>query len=193
MPWRCSVTIERARRVAEPVPRGGHHQHPVADPQVAGNEVHRRHVAAMAGDDHQLAQAGAVEAFADLGIGADDRLRRKRQRAGVSDVLVRLADFLHRQEADRQVVRQKLMDAREVGFGDVGIDPEREMGAVLLHRRHRQDRDPAPGVGFGQVRPCHVHPVTLRQHLSATRLSRDARVISSLNPERTNSCACVGC
>ena len=34
--------------------------------------------------------------------------------------------------------------AREIGFGDDSVDAERQMRPVLLDRRHRQHRDPAP-------------------------------------------------
>jgi len=51
----------------------------------------------------------------------------------------RLGRFSAPAGADRQVGRQQLMNAEEVGFGVLGIDPEREMGARAASPRAPQD------------------------------------------------------
>ncbi len=69
--------LERAGRITEAVPCAGHHQHLEAHAQIAGDQIHGRHIASMAGDDYELAHPASVEAFADLRIGAYDRSRGK--------------------------------------------------------------------------------------------------------------------
>ena len=84
------------------MPGRRHHQHAVAHPQIAGSDLHRRHVAAVARHDHELAHAGAGKALADVDIGADRGCGGQRQRAGKRLVLVGLAELHDRQERHRQ-------------------------------------------------------------------------------------------
>ena len=79
-------------------------------------------------------------------------------------MLDRHADALHRQERHGQVRGEHIAHAREIGFADEGINPERQMRPVLLDRGERQDGDPAPGcgAGLGDVLPGHLHPIAFR-------------------------------
>ena len=91
---------EQAVRIAEAAPRGVHRQHVVAHAQLPRREIDQRDVAAMAVDDDELADAGAMHALADLDEGAQRGFGRERQRAAKRPVLVRRADRLHGQEHD---------------------------------------------------------------------------------------------
>ena len=52
-------------------------------------------------------------------------------------------------------------DPRQIGFGDEGIDAERQMRPVLLDRGERQYGDPAPGFGAGDI-SCQVISIQSR-------------------------------
>ena len=166
---------KRVIRITEAVPADGDRQHAEPRAQVARHQLHRRDIAAVAGDQHELAHAGAREAFADLGPGSDRGRRRQGQRAGKGEMLDRNADALHRQEGHRQVSGEHIADARQIGFGDERIDAERQMRPVLLDRGKRQHGDPARrrGAGVGDILPGHLHPVAFRQ-IHRLVLSRQA-------------------
>ena len=139
-------------------------QHPKAGAQIARHEFHDGDIAAMAGDEHELADAGAREAFADLGPGGNRRRCRERQRTRKRDMLDRDADALQRQKGYRKFVGKAVANPRQIGFGDECVDAERKMRPMLFHRRKRQHRNPAGRVGAcaGNVLPGHVHPVASR-------------------------------
>src|SRR5215831_11784104 len=120
-----------------------------------------------------------MEALADLRIGADEGLCGKRQGSGKRQMLVRLTDLLHRQKGHRQIGRKQGQDASDIGLGDIGIDAERKMGAMLLDGRHRQHRNPTLSVTGRYIGPRHFRPVAFRHHILVTRLSGSARVLSS--------------
>ena len=167
MPCFFSSVENVAVGIAEAMPADGDRKHAEPRAQIARHRFHRRDIAAVAGDEDKLAQTGARQTVAELGPGRDRGRRRQRQRAGKSQMLGGNADALHRQERHRQIVRQQIADARQIGLGDVGVDAERQMRAVLLDRGKRQHRDPARGIAAGDVLPGHLHPVALRQHSSA--------------------------
>ena len=87
-----------------------------------------------------LRQPVARHALADLGPGAHDRLHREGQRAGIVQVLVRLADRLDGQEQRRQVVGNPRDGALEIALVDERVDADRKMRPMLLDRRDRQHR-----------------------------------------------------
>ncbi len=107
-------------------------------------------VAAVAVDDDELLDPGAMHALADLDEGAQRRLGRERERAAKRAMLVRRTDRLHRQEHRAGTVRQQRAHAREIGLRDVGIDADRKMRPVLLHGRNRQYRDAVRGEFLGR-------------------------------------------
>jgi hypothetical protein len=119
----------------------------------------------MAGDEYELAQAGARDAVADLGPGRDGGRGRYCQRSRKSKMLDRDADPLHRQKRDRKLGRQEGSHARQIGFGYVAVDAERQMRPVLLHRGKRQHGDPALHrvAGSGDLLPGHFLPVVSGQ------------------------------
>ena len=168
------LSPERAVRIAEAMPADRHRQHAEPRAQIARHDFHGRDIAAVAGDQDQLAHAGARQALAELGPGRDRGRRRKRQRAGIGQMLGGDADPLHRQERHRQVFGQDFFDPRQIGFGDVGVDAERQMRPVLLDRGERQHGDPARGVGAGDVLPGHVHPVAFGQRHQGPTFRRHA-------------------
>ena len=92
---------EKPVRQAGAEPAAHHDEHLQPDPQVAGDDVHDLRLAAVAVEQDQLADTGAVDALADLGPDADQGFRRQRQGTGESLMLVGLADGHHRQNQDR--------------------------------------------------------------------------------------------
>ena len=155
------VGRERAVRIAEAVPANRDGEHAEPRTQVARHRFHGGDVAAMARHQHELAHAGARQAFAELGPGRHRGRGRQCERARKRQMLRRNADALHRQKRDGQVGGQKLLYARQIGFGDIGIDAERQVRAVLFDRGQRQHRDPARSRAGrpGNVLPGHLHPV----------------------------------
>ena len=149
---------EHAVRITEAMPADGDGEHAKPRAQVARHQFHGRDIAAVAGDQHELAHAGAREAFAKLGPGRDRGRRRKCQRARIGQMLGRNADALHRQKCHRQVFGQQVCDPRQIGFGDESIDAERQMRPVLLHGGERQHGDPARGFGAAPAIPARSSP-----------------------------------
>ena len=91
---RALLRGKQLRRIAQPVPGRVDCEHAMADPQLPRHGVDDRNIAAVRIHENELAASGARDAVANLGPGASDRLERKRQRAGIFDVLVGLADRL---------------------------------------------------------------------------------------------------
>ena len=144
--------------MAEARPRGRHHQHVVADAELARDDVDHRHVAAVRVDDDQLLDAGAVDAVADVEPEFCRRLPGAGQRSRRRDVLVRFADRLHRQERHRQVVGQELDRPPDHALGDAGVGVDRQMRPMLLDRRDRQHGDPARRVAPRRSRGWSSRP-----------------------------------
>ena len=188
MPCFFSSARKRAVGIAETMPADGDRQHLQPRAQIARHRFHRRDIAAVAGDEDKLAQAGARQAVAELGPGRDRGRCRQGQGAGVGQMLGGHADALHRQERHREIVRQEIAHARQIGLGNVGIDAERQMRAVLLDRGERQHRDPARGVAAGNVLPGHLHPVALRQHSVAHSQISSVSPIVACVVARSNRC-----
>ena len=150
-------------------------------------DVDHRNVAAMRVHENELAASGARDAVADLGPRADDRLDGKRERAGIFDMLVGLADRLDGQDQDRHIVRDSLDRCREIALVDEHIDPDRQVRPMLLDRGDRQNRDDFAHVGGGEIAPAHLGPELGRQHadLPGAQGARAATAsISTLNSGR---------
>ena len=71
-----------ARRQTEAPPLGGGNQHSQSHAQLARDNANHVGIAAVGIDDHQLAQAGAMNALTDLAPDADEIFRRIAERAG---------------------------------------------------------------------------------------------------------------
>ena len=152
---------EQALRHAEPTPRTLRDKHLAADAEFARHDTHDLDIAAVAVDDHQLPDAGPRDAFADLGPGADQRFRRKCDRAGRTEVLVRFADSLNRQEQHGKIGRQALRDLLDHAGGDNGIRAHRKVRAMLLGRGDGQDGDRPVLVESCEIAGGQVKPVGL--------------------------------
>ena len=93
----------------------------------------------------------------------DQRFGAQAERPGKSVVLGAVADALGRQAKDRQRRIQGGEGGSEDGIADDGIGAQRQMRAMLLDRRHRQDGDGAgrierPDIDGRQVFPdAHDH------------------------------------
>ena len=124
---------------------------------------HRRAVAAVARDHHQLLDAGARDALAERHPALQRDLRRQRQRARIVDMLGGNPDRLQRQERRGNGVGQKLAHPRQIGLRDHDVGADRQMRAVLFGRRQRQHRDPSRRLGPGNVGPVDVGPVAGRE------------------------------
>ena len=148
-PWMpcLSSAAGTGRAAGQGVGAGGDDEHVAAHAQVARHDVGDLRLAAVAVEQHELAHACAGDALADLGPQPDQRLGRKRERAGIGDVLVRLADGHRRQERHRQVGRQQLHRPRDHAAIDRRVDLDRQVRAVLLDGRHWQDGDHLRHVG----------------------------------------------
>jgi hypothetical protein len=94
--------------------------------------------------------------------GLQRHLGRQRQRAGIADMLGGNPDRLDRQERHREGLRQQFAHPRQIGLCDHDVGAEGQMRAVLFGRRQRQYRDPAAGIGGGDVGPVEVGPVAGR-------------------------------
>ena len=138
--------VVHAVRQTEPAPVRGDREHRAAHAQFARRGRDHRGVAAVRIGEDELAQAGAMHALADLDQHAQQRVGRQCQRAGRQDVLVRLADRLHRQHQHADVVGQPLPQHREHAVRDRGVGHHRQMRPVLLGRRDRQNRNRVGGV-----------------------------------------------
>src|ERR1700733_1871611 len=146
----------------------------MAHAQLPRHGVDDRHVAAVRVHENKLAASGARDAVADLGPRARDRLERKRQRAGIFDMFVGLADRLDRQDQYRRVVRYALDRSREITLADEHVDAD------------RQNRDDLAHVSGGKITPAHLGPKLGWQHadLQALKARAATASISILNSGR---------
>ena len=110
-----------AGRASEALPARLHRHHREAHAQLARDDAHDLLVAAMRIHHDQLAQAGPRDGDAELGPGIDQRGGRQRQRPGGMKVLVGLADRLHRQDADVEIIRQPRNDSVKHAVHDGGV------------------------------------------------------------------------
>jgi hypothetical protein len=125
-----------------------HRDHAVAYAQLPRSQIDQRNVAAMAVDDDELGDAGAVHALADLDEGAQRRLRRERERSAKRAMFARRADLLHRQKRNRRLLRQQRAHSRQIGLRDEGVGAEGKMGPVLFDSRNGEHRDARAGEFF---------------------------------------------
>src|SRR6202044_1358010 len=63
----------------------------------------------------------------------------------------------------------------EVALVDEHVDPDRQVGAMLLDRRHRQYRDDLAHVGGGKIAPAHLGPELGWQHPDLQKRSTRTR------------------
>jgi hypothetical protein len=94
-------------------------------------------------------------------ISVQARIRVSAERVSVpgkGKVLVRLADRLHRQDENVEVIGDEGDGPREVAAGDKGVDADGQMRPVPLHRRDGQDRDGAAHVAAAEVLGGQVEP-----------------------------------
>ena len=154
---------KQSLRRAETGPSGGDDQKSVLRAQILRDQAHRRAVAAVARDHHELPDAGARDAFAERHPALQRDFGRQRQRARIVDMLGGNPDRLQRQEGHRDVVGQQLAHPREIGLRDHDVGAEGQMRTVLLGRRQRQHRDPLRRRGLGNAGPVDVGPVAGRE------------------------------
>ncbi len=102
---------------------GDDNEHGVTRAQVLRNEVGDLRLTAMAVEQHELADAGADHAVADLGGGADHRLGRQRERAGEILMLVGFADRERGQHQHVEIGRDQLRGAAQKAGIDERIRP----------------------------------------------------------------------
>src|SRR6266404_3016403 len=146
-------------RRPEACPPRGDREQAILGAQVLRDQAHRRAVAAMARDHHEFLEARARHALAERHPGLQRHFGRQRQRAGVIDVFGGNSDRLEGKERRRNCVGEKLAHPCQIGLRNQDVGAKRQMRAVLLGRRQRQDRDPARARGPGYVGPVDVGPV----------------------------------
>ncbi len=172
---RALLSGKQLRGIAQPMPGRVDREHAVADPQLSHHRVDDRNVAAVRIHENELAAPGARDTVADLGPRSGDRLERKRERAGIFDVLVGFADRLDGQDQHRHVVGNTLDSACEVALVDEHIDPDWQVRPMLLDRSHRQNRDHFTHVRGGKVTPAHFGPELGWQHSDLPAFKLHAR------------------
>ncbi len=133
----------------------------------------------------------------------------KRQRAGIGRCSAETPMRCTGRNVTGRSAGKNLAHARQIGLGDEGIDAERQMRPVLLHRGERQDGDPARGASPAPAISCQVMSIQSRLG-SVIGLSRQAvaesrgqrfpdHAILALPAERSNLHAvalerfCVAC
>ena len=131
--------------------------------QLARDDVHRRRVAAMRVEQHQPTQAGARHALPDLRPHPQQGLAGEVERAGEGEVLGRMPHRQQRQGEQRELGRRELERAREQASGEVGVDRQRQVRAVLLDRAQRQHGDRAIAVEGGELVGGQVGPAAGRR------------------------------
>jgi len=113
--------------------------------QRARHDVHGRHIAAVAVEQHQRVYARARHRFPELAPEREQGLGREAEGAGEGQVLGREADVLRRQQQQRQLVGQQRQRRVDHALQQPRVHAQRQMRAMLLHRRHRQDGEGACG------------------------------------------------
>ncbi len=144
--------------IAEAMPRGRHHQHAEPHPEIARHDVEAAHVAAMRIDEDQLADAGPMDALADLGPGADDGVRPR----GSACPDRRCARSTCRCSGPAGTAPECRPAASppppQIAFHDEGVDADGQMRAMLLDGRDRQHRDMAAHVCRAEILPRPLGP-----------------------------------
>ena len=124
---------------------------------MARDDIEHLRLSAMRIQQQQPAYPGARDALAQLDQQMGEGLGGEKQRAGIGDMLLALADALDRQRRDRQVGGGRRQGAIEQFAVDAAIDEHRQMRPVLLDRTDRKHGD---GVSRqpAELRPAHVLP-----------------------------------
>ena len=117
------------------------HEHLVTHAQLPGDDVDNRDVAAVRVEQHHLAHPGAGDRGADLAPRRDHRLGAQSQRSGIAQVLVALADGLGREEDGGAVLGQRSGRLARERIDHAGIDRQRQVRAMLLHRAEGKHRN----------------------------------------------------
>ena len=107
------------------MPADSHREHSEPRAQVAGHQFHGSGIAAMAGDENELAQPATRQTLAEFRPDRDRGRRRQRQRSGVRQMFNGNTDALHRKKRHWELIGQNFADPRHIGFGDKAVDAER--------------------------------------------------------------------
>ena len=79
------------------------------------------------------------------------------------------------QDQYRHIVGYALDRSCEIALVDEHVDADRQVGAMLLDRGHRQNRDDFAHVGGGKITPAHLGPKLGWQHADLLALKARAR------------------
>ncbi len=178
------VGVEEPVRHPEPVPLRAHHEHPLRDPQFAGDDVYDGGVAAVRIDDHELADPRARHADADVDPVGDEPVRRTRERAGLLQMLVRLPDLLDREHEDLEVGGDPLAQQAEHPGCDGAVGRNGKMRTVLLGRRDGKNGHDRFRVEIVEI-PCRQ--LVPEKHDAPSHRSRLAQTLRPLSGARKAS------
>ena len=154
---RAKQRLHRSReRQCKSIDHG--HCHAATRTQLAPDNVHGRYIAAVRIEQHQLLNAGARHAFAQVYPGLNQRGRTQRQRAGKGRVLHAAAHRLRRQKKHRQASRQMRQRMGYHAIDQVGVHTQRQVRAMLLSGGQRQHGDAARRVKLRKICGVEVGP-----------------------------------
>ncbi len=160
--------IEQFIHVNQPRPHRRDRVHAELDAQLAANDLEQLRLTAVRVEKQYFADAGTMHAFAELEPDPRQRFVGQRQCARESEVLVGFADGHHRQHKRGVVGRHQFDRARDDTCIDRGIDPDRQMRAMLFDRTDRKDGHNAIRVDVGEVLRGQIPPPTrLKDHASS--------------------------
>ena len=165
-------------------PGAADRQHAEFDSDVAADDVDEADLSAVTVEDQQPPRAGPRHAAGDIEPDLPQCLGGNRQRALEGEMLVGLADPLHRQNQHIDAVGEAGDGLREDRLAQRGVDGDGQMRSVLLGRRHGEDHDGVseitrrkfsgrqvvPAEGFG-----HAHSAAAWSRKRASKLSSTGR------------------
>jgi hypothetical protein len=137
------VGVEQPIHVDQPRPHHADREHAELDAQIAADDLQQLRLAAMRVQEQDLADAGAMHAFADFVPDPAKGLVRQGQRARKRQMLVGLSDRQHRKHQGGAIRRHQFHRPRHDAGIDRGVDPDRQMRSVLFDGTDRKDRDHA--------------------------------------------------
>ncbi|HYN59509.1 MAG TPA: hypothetical protein VET87_08145 [Rubrivivax sp.] len=140
-----------------------HYQQAMVHAQPQRRQVHVRALAAMAVEHHQLLHTGSRHAAADGQPQAEQVIQIGAQRAGECRVLQAVADGQCRKHQQRSRWRQALQCLGHHALIDQRVGGQRQVRAMLLDRRHRQQGDRARRVDACEVRGRQFLPISTGQ------------------------------
>ncbi|MCY1371549.1 hypothetical protein D9M69_586990 [compost metagenome] len=109
------------------------------DTQLACDDIHHADLSAVAVKQHHLSHAACGYTVANLAPHTDDRFSREGQRAGITAMLIALANGLRGEKQRVAFIRQTRDGFLDHAVHDCRVDCYRQMGTMLFNRTNRQN------------------------------------------------------